>query len=86
METNKIWGFILVGVGVLLILWGVVSIYTAFSFSSQMSAMSGMYGGQMGQLAESMAPSKVPGFILLMLGGVSAFFGTKLLKKVEVNQ
>lgn len=81
MQTNKIWGFILIIVGVILILWGVASIYQAFSFSSQVSAMSGILGDQMGQFAESMAPSKVPGFIALVLGGISAYFGTKLLNK-----
>lgn len=86
METNKIWGFILIGVGVLLALWGIGSLYTAFSYSSQMSAVGGMLGGEMSQLAGSLAPSKVPGFILLVLGGTSAFFGTKLLKKTEANK
>lgn len=81
MDTNKIWGFILIGVGVLLSLWGIASLYSAFSYSSQVSAMGGMFGGEMRQLADSMAPSKIPGFVLLVLGGTSAFFGTKLLKK-----
>lgn len=86
MEANKIWGFILISVGVLLIFGGIAHLFWAFSVSAQVNAMSGWGGGAARELASSMAPSKIPGFIVMALGGASAFFGAKLFTKAKPSK
>lgn len=81
MDTNKVWGIILIVVGVILTLWGIGSVYSAYSIGSQMSQLGGMLGGT--KMMDAMAPSKMPGLTLIVLGVAAAFFGNKMLKKVS---
>lgn len=90
MDTSKVWGIILIVVGVILTLIGIINVYHAFSVASQMSQVTSMFGGAGGEMAksmvgsmESMVPSKIPGLIMIAIGVASAFFGNKMLKKVR---
>lgn len=83
MDTNKVWGIILIVVGVIFTLMGLGSVYSAYSVGSQMSQLGGMLGGAGSQMVSSMAPSKIPGLIMIVIGVGSAFFGNKMLKKVR---
>lgn len=83
MDTSKVWGIILIVVGVIFTLCGISSVYNAYSVGSQMSQITGMLGGAGSKMAESMMPSKMPGLILIVIGVASAFFGNKMLKKVR---
>jgi hypothetical protein len=83
MDTNKVWGIILIVLGVIFSLWGLLSIYNAFSVASQMKSIGGMFGGAGSSMVESMTPSKLPGIIALAIGIGSSFFGSKLLKNVK---
>lgn len=93
MDTNKIWGFILIGVGVLFILSGLGGLYAAFTFSdqmaTQMNALGNMTGNaqlnaEMAKITQLSAPSKWPGFFMLLIGGGCSYAGNTLLKKVSV--
>jgi len=87
MDTNKIWGFILIGVCVLFALWGLASLYAAFSYSDQMSALTqqmGAFGGK--QMAAALAankPSYFTGIFLLAISGASGYFGNSMLKNLN---
>lgn len=92
METKKIWGFILIGCAVLFGLSGLGSIYAAFTFSSmmsdQMAGLSNIYGSgssaaaMMNNAAINAAPSKIPGFVMLIIAGAGGFYGNKMLKEL----
>lgn len=82
MDTNKVWGIILIIVGVIFTLMGVGSVYSAYTFSSQMGQITGMLGAG-SQMVDAMSPSKLPGLIMIVIGVGSAYIGTKLLKKVS---
>ena len=82
MDTNKVWGIILIVLGVIFTLWGIGSVYNAYSVSSQMSQLGGLLGGT--KMMDAMAPSKMPGLILIVVGVAAAFFGNRMLKKVRV--
>jgi len=91
MDTNKIWGFILIGICVLFGLWGLGSLYAAFSYNDQMSALTqqmGVFGGK--QMATALAankPSYFTGFFLLAISGASGYLGNNMLKNLkEVKQ
>lgn len=88
MDTKKLWGFILIGVTVALALWGITHLYAVFTFSSAMGNLESMYSGTAfaGMVPTPKAPSSIPGFILLVLSGTSAFFGTKLLKEANASK
>ena len=87
MDTNKVWGFILIGACVLFALWGLASLYAAFNFSDQMSALTqqmGGYGGkQMAAALSANKPSYFTGIFLLIISGASGYFGNNMLKNLK---
>ena len=67
--------------------WGLASLYAAFSYSDQMSALTqqmGTFGGK--QMAAALAankPSYLTAIFLLIISGASGYFGNNMLKNLN---
>ena len=87
MDTKRTWALILIGVGVLLTLKALNQIYTALTFSTEVTRRLGdvISQSKLEEIIEMAAPSIPHGILILILGGIASFVGTKLLQKCDAQ-
>jgi choline-glycine betaine transporter len=79
--ANKVWGTLIIVMGVASVIWGVMEGYHTYEAISDAKNMSAMLGGSLDKMIEQNAPSYVPAIVALVVGVVASVVGTKMLNK-----
>jgi len=87
MTATKIWGLVLIVVGVIAIAWGVMGVISVYDQASQLKSMGGMFGGMgnalMGATSEMIRNEYIKFGVSIVIGIVLSIVGTKFINKTE---